>query len=110
MIDIAKGSISDGNSLKKYISSGNKLTLNILLINNLILSIFFEKKIPIIIPEIVERVPIKNPTKKNIFLMEELVTPIDFSIAISLVLFLTNIVNPEIILNAAINIISGLTI
>ena len=38
--------------------------------------------------------------------MEELETPIDFNIAISLVLFLTNIVNPEIILNAAINIIN----
>ena len=33
--------------------------------------------------------------------MEKLETPIDFNIAISLVLFFTKIVNPDIILNAA---------
>ena len=39
--------------------------------------------------------------KKKIFLIDVLDTPIDFKIPISLVLFLTNIVKPEIILNAA---------
>ena len=69
------------------------------------LSIFIEKIIPIIIPVTVEIVPIENPTKKNILVIEEFWTPIDFRIAISLVLFFTNIVKPEIILNAAIKII-----
>ena len=76
-----------------------------MLINDLIISIFIEKNIPIRIPNIVEIVPIKNPTKKKILVIDEFWTPIDFKIAISLVLFFTNIVNPEIILKAAINII-----
>ena len=42
-----------------------------------------------------------TPIRKNIFIIDLFNTPIDFKIAISLVLFLTNIVNPEIILNAA---------
>ena len=58
-----------------------------------------------IIPNKVANVPIKKPTKKKILVIELLWTPIDFKIAISLVLFLTSIVSPEIILNAAIKII-----
>ena len=46
-------------------------------------------------------VPIINPTKKKIFFIDEFCTPIDFNIPISLVLFLTKIVKPEIILKAA---------
>ena len=53
------------------------------------------------IPKIVADVPIITPTKKNIFTIDLFKTPIDFKIAISLVLFLTKIVNPEIILKAA---------
>ena len=52
-------------------------------------------------PNKVAEVPIANPTKKKIFLIEVLETPIDFKIPISLVLFLTNIVKPDIMLNAA---------
>ena len=42
-----------------------------------------------------------TPIKKNILIIDLFKTPIDFKIAISLVLFLTKIVNPDIILNAA---------
>ena len=56
---------------------------------------------PQITPKIVADVPIINPTKKKIFFIDLLVTPIDFNIPISLVLFFTKIVSPEIILNAA---------
>ena len=42
-----------------------------------------------------------TPIKKNIFTIDLFKTPIDFNIAISLVLFFTSIVKPEIILNAA---------
>ena len=42
-----------------------------------------------------------NPTKKKIFFIDLLVTPIDFKMPISLVLFFTKIVRPEIILKAA---------
>ena len=52
-------------------------------------------------PIIVAKNPIKNPIEKNIFRMEKLETPIDFNIAISLVLFFTKIVRPEIMLKAA---------
>ena len=69
--------------------------LNISLIDDLIVSMFKEKIIPIIIPIIVDSVPIKKPTKKNIFVIEEFWTPIDFKIAISLVLFFTKIVSPD---------------
>ena len=47
-----------------------------------------------------------TPIKKNILIMDLFKTPIDFRIAISLVLFLTRIVKPEIILNAATIIIN----
>ena len=57
------------------------------------------------IPKSVAVVPIKKPTIKKIFVIELFWTPIDFKIAISLVLFLTNIVSPEIILKAATMII-----
>ena len=56
---------------------------------------------PNIIPKMVAEVPIIIPTKKNILIIDLFKTPIDFKIAISLVLFLTKIVNPDIILNAA---------
>ena len=56
---------------------------------------------PNIIPKIVAEVPIMTPIKKNILIIDLFKTPIDFKIAISLVLFLTKIVNPDIILNAA---------
>ena len=57
-------------------------------------------------PNKVAVVPIIMPTKKNIFMIDLFNTPIDFKIAISLVLFFTNIVRPEIILKAATIIIS----
>ena len=52
-------------------------------------------------PKIVAKVPIVTPVKKNILTIDLFKTPIDFKIAISRVLFLTKIVKPEIILNAA---------
>ena len=74
--------------------------------NSLIFSTYIENKIPSTIPNKVANDPIKNPTIKNIFEIDLFNTPIDLSIAISLVLFLTNIVRPEIILNAATIIIN----
>jgi hypothetical protein len=44
---------------------------------------------PNIIPKIVAEVPIMTPIKKNILIIDLFKTPIDFKIAISLVLFLT---------------------
>ena len=98
--------ISDGILLRKYISSGKRLILKTLLKNSLIFSIYIENKIPNTIPNKVANDPIKNPTIKNIFEIDLFKTPIDLSIAISLVLFLTNIVKPEIILKAATMIIN----
>ena len=98
--------ISEGILLKKYISSGKIFIFSIELKNNRISSILYENNIPSKIPNIVADIPIISPTKKNIFLIELFFTPIDFKIAISLVLFLTNIVSPEIILNAATIIIN----
>ena len=60
-----------------------------------------EKVTPKKIPNKVAEVPIKTPIKKKILIIDLFKTPIDFKIAISLVLFLTKIVNPDIILNAA---------
>ena len=57
-------------------------------------------------PKKVALLPMVNPTKKKIFLIDLFFTPMDFKIAISLVLFLTKIVKPDIILNAATIIIS----
>ena len=58
------------------------------------------------IPKIVAEVPIIIPTKKNILTIDLFKTPIDFNIAISRVLFLTKIVNPDIMLKAATIIIN----
>ena len=49
-------------------------------------------------PKIVAVDPIITPTKKKILIIDLFKTPIDFNIAISLVLFFTRIVSPEIIL------------
>ena len=61
---------------------------------------------PIVTPVIVASKPIANPVRKKIFDIEFLLMPKVLSMAISLVLFLTKIVNPEIILKAATIIIS----
>ncbi len=58
------------------------------------------------IPKIVADVPIVTPIRKNILTIDLFNTPIDLRIAISLVLFLTNIVKPEIMLKAATMIIN----
>ena len=100
------GLISEGIELKKYISSGNKLMLKNSLRNCLKFSTYIEKVTPKIIPKIVAEVPIITPIKKKIFIIDLLRTPIDLSIAISFVLFLTSIVKPEIILKAATIIIN----
>tara|TARA_B100001093_G_C26298715_1_gene788426 strand:- start:90 stop:590 length:501 start_codon:yes stop_codon:yes gene_type:complete len=105
IIKIEKGSISDGIVLKKYISSGNKLILKTELKNCRKFSTYIENVIPKIIPKTVAEKPIITPIRKNIFIMDLFKTPIDFRIAISLVLFLTSIVKPEIILKAATMII-----
>ena len=65
-----------------------------------------ENKIPKITPLIVAKKPIVNPVRKNIFLIDLLLKPKVFRIAISLVLFLIRMVKPEIILKAATIIIS----
>ena len=75
--------------------------LKVELKNCLKFSIYNEKITPKKTPKIVADVPIITPIKKNIFTIDLFKTPIDFKIAISLVLFLTKIVNPDIILNAA---------
>jgi hypothetical protein len=101
IIKIEVGFISEGIVLKKYISSGNKLILNVLLKNSLKFSIYKENITPKKIPKNVAVVPIITPTRKNILTIDLFKTPMDFNIAISLVLFLTKIVRPEIILKAA---------
>ena len=77
------------------------MILKVLLKNSLIFSTYIENNTPNIIPNKVANDPIKKPTIKKIFEIDLFKTPIDLSIAISLVLFLTKIVKPEIILNAA---------
>ena len=52
-----------------------------------IFSIYKEKKIPKITPENVAKKPIVNPVKKKVFLIDLLLKPKVFKIAISLVLF-----------------------
>ena len=106
IIKIEARLISDGILLKKYISSGKRLILKTSLKNFLIFSIYKENKIPNNIPNNVANDPIKKPTIKNILAIDLFRTPIDFSMAISLVLFLTKIVKPDIILNAATIIIN----
>ncbi len=103
---IELGFISDGILLRKYISSGKRLILKTLLKNSRIFSIYRENKTPINIPNKVANDPIRKPTIKNIFEIDLFKTPIDLSIAISLVLFLTKIVKPEMILKAATIIIN----
>ena len=106
IINFEKKLISDGILLKKYISSGNKLILKIVLKKVLTFSIYIENIMPRIIPNKVADDPIITPTKKKILVIDLFNTPIDFNIAISRVLFLTSIVKPDIILNAATIIIS----
>ena len=67
---------------------------------------YIENATPKIIPKRVADVPIITPTRKKIFIIELFNTPIDFNIAISLVLFFTKIVKPDIILKAATIIIN----
>ena len=57
-------------------------------------------------PVMVARKPIVKPIRKNTFAIDFLLIPRVLSIAISFVLFLTKIVNPEIILKAATIIIN----
>ena len=61
----------------------------------------YENNTPRITPNKVPAIPIEDPVTKNILFIEKLEKPIVFKIAISLVLFLTRIVSPEIILKAA---------
>ena len=68
---------------------------------DLIVSTYIENNTPKNIPNNVAETPIKKPTIKKIFVIEIFWTPIDFKIAISLVLFLTKIVSPDIMLKAA---------
>ena len=82
-------------------SLGNISNLKTVERNILTFSIFDEKIVPKIRPDIVANKPIVNPVKKNDFFIELLLRPNVFKIAISLVLFFINIVNPDIILNAA---------
>ena len=56
---------------------------------------------PIVTPVIVARKPMTNPVRKKIFEIDVLLIPRVLSIAISLVLFFTKIVNPETMLKAA---------
>ena len=60
-----------------------------------------ENIIPKKIPKSVAVLPIITPTRKNILTIDLFRTPMDLRIAISLVLFLTKIVSPEIMLKAA---------
>ncbi len=82
--------------LKKYISSGNKLILKVELKNCLIFSTYIENVTPKNIPKIVAEVPIETPTRKKILIIDLFKTPIDFKIAISRVLFLLKLLNPEL--------------
>ena len=75
--------------------------LKVELKNCLKFSTYSENVTPKKIPKIVAEVPIITPIKKKILTIDLFNTPIDFKIAISLVLFLTKIVRPDIILNAA---------
>ena len=59
---------------------------------------FNENIVPKIIPVIVAKKPIVKPVKKKDFFIEELLRPNVFKIAISFVLFLINMVRPEIML------------
>ena len=80
--NIERKFISEGMVLKKYISSGKRLMLNIVLKNCLKFSTYIEKVTPRIIPKIVAESPMITPIKKNIFTIDLFKTPIDFNIAI----------------------------
>ena len=82
-------------------SLGKISKLNTFERNILTFSIFNENITPKNIPAIVAKKPIVKPVKKKDFVIEVLLRPSVFKIAISLVLFLINIVRPEIILKAA---------
>ena len=101
IIIIEKGFTSLGISSKKYTSLGNISTLKMYDKITLIDSMFSENKTPIIIPKTLAISPIVKPVKKKDFIIELLLRPSVFKIAISLVLFLIKIVSPEIILKAA---------
>ena len=101
IINIELKLISLGNFSKKYISLGNISNLKTVARNTLTFSILNENINPKTIPDIVAKKPIVKPVKKKDFFIEVLFKPKVFNIAISLVLFLINIVRPEIILNAA---------
>ena len=60
-----------------------------------------EKITPSTIPATVAKSPIRNPVRKKALIIEFFDKPKDFKMAISFVLFLIKIVNPEIILKAA---------
>ena len=77
-----------GNLSKKYISDGKISKLNTFDKNNLNFSIFKENITPRIIPLSVAKKPIVKPVRKNVFLIDLLLKPNVFKIAISLVLFL----------------------
>ena len=98
--------ISYGSSSKKYMSDGKISNLNTADKKILNFSIFIENKIPNIIPLNVAKKPIVSPVKKKVFLIDLLLSPNVFKMAISFVLFLIKIVRPEIILNAATTIIN----
>ena len=101
IINIEKKLISLGSFSKKYISGGKISKLNTEDKIILIFSILCENRIPKMIPLIVAKKPMEKPVKEKEFFIELLLSPKVFKIAISLVLFFINIVNPDIILNAA---------
>ena len=93
--------ISLGNCSKKYISDGKISKLNTEARNALNFSIFKETKIPKIVPVTVAKKPMVKPVRKKVFLIDLLLKPKVFKIAISLVLFFIKIVKPDMILKAA---------
>ena len=93
--------ISLGNLSKKYISEGKISNLKTFDKKILSFSTLRETKIPNITPQIVAKKPIVSPVKKKVFLIDLLLSPNVFKMAISFVLFLIKIVRPEIILKAA---------
>ena len=69
-------------------------------------SILITNRMPNIEPDIIPTKPKKAPAKTNILIIELRDAPIALSIAMLLYFSLTNIASPEIMLNAAIIIIS----
>ena len=87
-------------------SEGKISKLNTVNKKILIFSILIENNTPKTIPLIVAKKPIVNPVRKKVFLIDLLLRPKVFKIAISFVLFFIKIVKPEMILNAATTIIN----